>query len=521
MIPLPSSCQGCPFYKYKDDVDNGFVPDMVVPTAEVYFLAQNPGRDEAVGHRLIQRVYHGGGSHSDQYEQVEPQPLLGMTGKVFNERFLPLTGLKRSEVSLGNAIRCRPGKALGLPKADELPPITASMKLEDSKADIVNALKHCKMAHFNPPRSTKVVVTMGRHAMFTMTGLSKDEDEYKKKQSVLESWRGYGADVYSYNNNCTVNSSTYHSLSSGQVVFITMHIAALFYGDNKRFYHATLQDFHKLGRLVRGEWPLPMPDWHSYIPKSWPSYASFDTEYNPETEELYRWSMCDTEQRLYCVEVDRNSGYIPITPESTVLIQNALADIGYLSRIVDISCVKVEDLMLAHSVLWTGEPHSLNYINSIYGTLNRYKHLSGDNPQMYSAMDAWEPMQMWIGYFLPEFKRDKESWKVYKKYRLPLINIIEKAQKEGVKLDSERLADVQSILQSRLAEYVKQAKDITGDEYFNLGGSSQLKSLLYNLPYARKVVKLSSARQYAAELLESGDVPEGDLRTWLVNYVRG
>lgn len=477
MLPLPSSCEGCPFYKYKDYKGNGFVPDRVVQGSAVYFLAQNPGKDEVEGRRLIKRLYETGVS---EYESVYPEPLIGATGQQFNTRFLPLSGLTRDEVSLGNAIRCRPGLALGLPKPDDLPTITATMKLERSKADIVNALKHCRSAHMSIPLSVRVVVTMGRHAMFVMTGLAKDEDEYKKKQGVMESWRGYGVNA-DYNVIRTVDTTSYHSLGFRRVVFMTMHPAALNYGENKKYLHATLQDFHKLGRLLRGEWPKTPPEWSNLSPQNWPSYSAFDTEYNPGTKEVYRWSMCDSNNNLYCVEYNHSgaSFTIPISEGSTVLIQNALADFNFLSTLVSAVSYKIEDLMLAHSVLWSGEPHSLNYINSMYGTLNRYKHLSEDDPESYSAWDAWEPMQMWKGYFLPEFRRDRQSWVVYKKYRLPLITIIDKAERSGVRVDTGRLRDVQCILQERLEGYKKRAVELTGDEKFNLGGSKRVREEIY------------------------------------------
>lgn len=510
MIPLPSSCEGCPFYQYRFDPYNSFTPDYVVPGSKVFFLAQNPGANEAEGKQFIRRRFHGGGKYSDESQEVTPQPLIGKTGQDFNRKFLPESGLKRSEVSVGNAIRCRPGRALGL-KADDLPTVTATMRLEKSKADIVNALKHCKATHLHIPESVNVVVAMGRHAMFQMTGLAKDQDEYKKKQGVLESWRGYGVEVSDYNTICTVGTSRYHTLRSRsegyeegeretrkvdegvysegreggfniekKIVFFTMHIAALNYRDNKKYTHATYQDFHKLGMLLRGEWPGPIPKWSNTAPSEWPSYASFDTEYNPDTRELYRWSMCDRDYNLYCVEHDSwGDNVIPVQQGSTVLIQNALADISYLSNLVDMRVVKVEDLMLAHSVLWPGEPHNLNYINSIYGTLNRYKHLPEDEPEAYSAFDSYEPMQEWKGYFIPEFKRDKLSWQVYQKYRLPLIPIIDKAQQSGALLDTSRLDDVKLILMARLEEYKKRAMELTGDDTFQLGGSKRLREELY------------------------------------------
>lgn len=480
-MQLPSSCEGCPLYQYRDHPENGFVPDVVVPGSQVYILAQNPGKDEVQGHKLLKRHYIGAGKHVDEFEQVAPQPLIGATGQEFTTRFLSLSGLHRNEVSLGNAIRCRPGAALHLDKPDSLPNITATMKLDTSKADIVRALRHCRATHMRVPSSVRVVMAMGTYAMFIMTGLARDEDEYHKRQSVLESWRGYGVALRDFDTIQTVDTSEYQRLDTAHaVVFITMHIAALHYGNNKRFIHAVLQDFHKLGRLLRGEWPVEnMPPWYTIPPKQWPAYAAFDTEYIPwEGNKLERWSLCSSSGELYCVEA-ADSTHIPVADNSVVLIQNALADIHHLSTLVDFTKIKVEDLMLAHSVLWPGEPHSLNYINSVYGELNRYKHLSGKDKQFYSAADSWEPMRMWKTYFIPEFKRDKQSWEVYKRYRLPLIHIIDKAQRSGAKLDSARLSDLQLILQERLAVYQHKAQELTKNEKFHIGGSKMLKEALY------------------------------------------
>jgi uracil-DNA glycosylase len=455
------------------------VPDVAVPGSKVYILAQNPGGNEVQGHRLIKRHYVGRGAYSDEYEQVQPQPLIGTTGRDFTTRFLPLSGLKRDEVSLGNSIRCRPAFK---EHADGLPPITATMKFDTSTADIVKALRYCRETHMHIPSSVRVVMTMGAYAMFAMTGISRDEDEYHKRQSALESWRGYAVAMSDYNVIKTVDTTQYHALADGnndKMVFMTMHIAALYYGENTKFTHAVLQDFHKLGRLLRGEWPVPLSQWSTVAPVQWPRYAAFDTEYVPQDNTLLRWSLCDTHGNVYCIEADAQHTQIPVEDGSTVLIQNALADIEHLSTLVDFSKISVEDLMLAHSVLWSGEPHSLNYLNSIYGELNRYKHLSGTQPQQYSAADAYEPMRMWRTYFIPEFKRDQQSWQVYKRYRLPLIHIIDKAQRSGAKLDSERLRDLQILLQERLAKYRRQAQELMSDAAFNIGGSKQLKEALY------------------------------------------
>lgn len=468
MILKPSSCIGCPLYQH----GAYYTPDHIVDDSEVMFIAQNPGVDEEAGHKLIKR-HHYGSQYSDEFTQVEPQPLIGETGQLFDKRFLPLTGLYREQVSVGNAIRCRPGTSLNL-NPNDLPSISNKMHLERSDALIVKALKHCKDAHLHIPPSVKLVVTMGSHALFQLTGVHN-----------VSEWRGYALDHRFVNSHTTMDTSYYHDLfiptyGEGYRTYVTMHIAALFKGENKKYYHATLQDFAKIKRLLNGSWPSPLPQWSDNSPLKWPKYAAFDTEYYPDNNKLIRWSLCDIDYNLYCVESE-NTPYerIPIQQGSTVVIQNALADISHLANIVDFTQVNVEDMMLAHSVLWTGEPHSLNYIASLYGTFNRYKHLDHDLPQLYSALDAYVPMYMWRHHFIPEFKADQQSWKVYKKFRLPLIDIINKAQMSGSKVNTSRLAEVQRIFQDKVDQIKVRSKEVVGDEQFNIGGSKQLKEEIY------------------------------------------
>lgn len=481
MLPLPSSCEPCPFYQYRHHPGNGFVPDTVVPGSTVYFVAQNPGKDEVLGHRLLRRHFHGGSHYTDDYDEVTPQPLIGATGQMFTQRFLPLAGLARDQISVGNAIRCKPG--LGIPglKPDDLPPLTTTMTLETSKAAIVQALRHCRDTYLQVPSSTKVIMSMGRYAMFALTGIQKEDVEYGKKQGVLESWRGYGVDANRSALGATIETQAYHPLTGDLTIFFTMHIAALYHGDNQRFFNAALQDFRKLRLLLNGTWPQPVPTWSTTPPATWPAYAAFDTEYIVEHgNRLTRWSLCDSTHQVYCIEVDgTTTAKIPITPGSVVLLQNALADIGHLAGLVDFSAVQVEDMMLADSVLWTGEPHNLNFIASKYGSLNRWKHLAGDHPQMYSAMDAHQPMYMWRHHYIPMFKDDPLSWRIYKQHRLPLIAIIDKAQRTGAKTDTARLAEVQAILHARLASSLERARILTQNPLFALGGQKDMTAALY------------------------------------------
>lgn len=481
----PSSCQGCPFY----DKGKYYTPDTVVPNSEVYFLAQNPGEQEELGRKLTNRIYNNNKRPKDIYEQVNPAPLLGPTGYLFTTRFLPLTGLQRHQISLGNSLRCRPGSALGL-EPNALPSITKTMKLETSRADIIKALKHCHTAHFHPPSSTKLIVTMGRYAMFQMTGIQKEDTEYGQKQGVMESWRGYGVDVEDFQRVSTVNTSFYHPLTTTKRVFFTLHLAALFQGErNRRFWHACLLDFAKIKRILNSQWPASVPQWETLPPSTWPKYSSFDTEYIPDldgvknNDKLIRWSLCDNQYNLYCIEEEHTPySYIPIQPGSTVLAQNWLADYVHFKNItgLDLHQIKPEDLMLADSVLYTGEPHNLNYIASKYGSLNRWKHLSEDDPQAYAAYDAHQPLVMWVNHYIPEFKKDLLSWRLYKNPTIRLIPMIEKAQRQGIPLDPNKVNEALQIYEDRVQSYQEEARELTGDPTFNLGGRTKMIEVLYD-----------------------------------------
>lgn len=477
MIKKPDRCIGCPFY----EMGKYFTPDNINPNSKVLFVAQNPGEDEELGRKLIKRTYVGYKTFHSEFEQVQPQPLIGATGKLFREQFLPLSGLKESEISLANALRCRPGLHLGLKTQNDLPPITIKMKYESSRADIVKALRHCHDSYFTIPNSTELIVAMGGYALFQLTGEKSVIDVPKAR---IYGWRGY---ILPYGNYQA--KDTYYNLrQSNEIpVLSTMHIAALFRGEMKKFYHATLQDFHKIKKILNKQWPLPLPRWNDTPPNVWPSYSSFDTEFTEPDRELFspdysgdliRWSLCDTDNNLYVVEAP-NSIKIQVEPDSTILMQNAPADYYRLAEIIDVSQIKIEDLMLAHSVLYPGEPHGLNYQQSIFGEFNKYKHLSTGNPQLYSALDAYEPLYIWRNGHIPEFRRDKASWKIYKERTLPLISIITKAQQRGIRVDQSRLRVIFETLTERVKEIQNEARLIIGNEKFNIGGRNDMLEAIY------------------------------------------
>jgi uracil-DNA glycosylase len=160
VIPKPPGCLGCPLY----GDGKGFVPDEMVPGAEVLILAQNPGGDEERGERVT--GYAGG---RPIYETCAPAPLVGKTGYELTTTYLPIAGLTRGKnVSLANVLKCRAIK--NGRRTNDLP----------SDHDLQAAVLQCTSAHLRIPTGVRLVVAMGALAWRAMGGLGSITD-----------WRGF------------------------------------------------------------------------------------------------------------------------------------------------------------------------------------------------------------------------------------------------------------------------------------------------------------------------------------------
>ena len=225
----------------------GFVPDELKPSALVTVIAQGPGADEEAGRR-----YLGG----NQWEPHPHAPLIGKTGRVFERTFLPLAGLDRSEVSLGNIVRCRWNHK------DTLPPLNQKV--------VQAAIAHCSRAHLRIPESTKVVVAMGEYAFYGLTGLLHD----------FNGWRGYLAPLSLPGEPRVPMTGVWtpgRTPGDRLPVFVTYHIARLFREPEAEL--PTKRDWNKLAYILAGKWPEPMPPIIGEPLDVWPTEFAFDTEF--------------------------------------------------------------------------------------------------------------------------------------------------------------------------------------------------------------------------------------------------
>src|SRR6266581_2342363 len=147
-IPKGEGCRGCPW----EHKGKWMVPDEIRPNAKVLILGQNPGAHEEAGERLIERA-----GKVKRWEPCKPAPFLGDSGYDLEHTFLPLAGLDRQDVSLGNVVRCRVG---------------GSNKLPDlGRVETRLAIQHCQHA-YGRSQTPRHVVALGEYALWATTGES-------------------------------------------------------------------------------------------------------------------------------------------------------------------------------------------------------------------------------------------------------------------------------------------------------------------------------------------------------------
>jgi uracil-DNA glycosylase family 4 len=431
MLPKPDACKGCPYYQ----TGVGFVPDEVRAGSSVFVLGQNPGAEE----------------------EAQGLPFIGKTGQMMERSFFPLAGVSRDSISIGNAIRCR------LNKSNELPPLDT--------IECRTAVQHCTRAHLRIPEGTQLVIAQGEKALYAATGHGA------QKNDRISDWRGWVLPLRPVG--VTAQPVGIYNPKPGETaVLATYHLAAAF--REPKLQHPMKYDWSRAARFLAGTWPEPMPPIDFDPPESWPVIAAFDTEYVRETRELIRfqlaWRDVHDEPIVHVVEAKDMPPTIQGAPNwYTLIMHNTEADQAYLDRLI--REYRIEDTMHAHAVLWSDFEHTLEFLGSLYGRINRWKPLASVSPLIYAGADALVTYDVWQA-LQDEFLRDVQSYDVYKNFQMPLIPIIRKAQQYGLRVNQEHARFALADLASRVEDAEAQAQAAVGWP-INLGSGPQVMEQLY------------------------------------------
>lgn len=431
----PASCQGCPLF----DDGEGFVPDEMIPGARVDVWLQNPG----------------------ETEERKARPAVGSTGEDLDEKFLPAAGLTRGQdVSVRNVLRCRwrhPGTGK---KCNNLP----------SGKVLEKAIQHCRVHD----AATGATVSMAAGSLaWRMQG----------GPGTITDWRGFPHPT--------------------KPVLATLHPADLY--RNPKMKLPVLQDWAKLPAMLAGTWPKPVPSFEvvdtdrkvSQHVQAWVEQAigvapfvALDTEFNRDSKFLLTLGLGypgGPGIQIWFRDLDRvsrssiRSSLLALVARVPVVFQNAMADVPVIEQAMGITFkdyCRVEDTMLAHAVLWSEWPHTLEYLASVYGQYPKMKHLSVSNPQLYNWGDVLDTISVWQGVS-KELSRDPLSEKVYRSQSLPLVPILLERARKGMRVAVEQVERAVGDLEYR-REWAANLACAGAGFRINLGSDQQLKVYLYD-----------------------------------------
>jgi len=478
MLTKPEACKGCPFY----GDGKGFVPDEIKDDKEVFVYAQNPGEDEEKGRKVT-----GYDGKRVVYEQHPQAPMLGKTGYAMENTYLKMAGYERKRISLGNALRCRHNHS------NNLPPLRST--------EVKTAIQHCHTAHFRLPNATKLIIAQGDYALYALT-----------KETNVSDWRGYvlpfAPNGYTYTSVYTPSTAP---IGSTLPVLAVNHIAALFRAPNLGLLARA--DWGKIPLILDGTWPKAPPQIYTRQNMMWPHLFAFDTEFIPtkklgDVKHLIRYSMAHRDvtdhTNIVCHVVERDDityGGPLVMGKPKIITQNALADLAFFEMISGLTekGYDLEDIMHMHAVLWAGFPHDLNTFGSLYGSINRWKHLEKSSPIVYSGMDAVVTLEA-FERLDREMKYDQRSRDVYYEIQLKLVRVIQhSAQETGIKVNKEKALTYWKDYSMDVDRLREQGQSVVGWP-INVGSNEQTARQLYEVeriqdkvfpPVAKKPVRKS------------------------------
>lgn len=482
----PSGCKTCPWYQS----GKGFVPDTVVEDATVFVLAQNPEANDVRGERIV-----GWNDATPLTEPWQPEPLIGRSGWDFERVFLPLTGLERSQVSIGNVLRCRWQNSNDLP----------------DKKLVAEAARHCEQ-YLYIPTATKLVIAVGNEAW--------KATQNRHDLSVYD-WRGHLGPVRFHN----------------RPVYAVLHFADLLVGHDPRMTLPTKMDWAKVPKILSGEYPKPLPprllvgQAAQYQVDVWFDRAmangtavAWDTEYLYDKENM--WNSANYELTMVSAAVpELEQGiqllyhrgpaarsekahfirrFYELVTAKPSIFHNAKAEARAVHKTWGWDVHKVlwnfNDTMLAHAVRWSEWPHGLDFVESLYSPYAKIKHLPTTDPERNwgdtcITLEAWNQLRT-------ELQNDPSSERVYRQQSLKLVLPTLERDMAGIAVNQDAIEPLLTQFDARVQAAARIAQSAAGWP-INLNKLNQLKKWLKLCGY-----RLKRSKHRTGETLDKDAVAE-------------
>ncbi|HJS83359.1 MAG TPA: uracil-DNA glycosylase family protein, partial [Nitrososphaera sp.] len=465
------------------------MPDEIVPGADVFIVMQNPGENE---------------------EEVG-RPAVGASGEYLNTHFLPLAGLSRETVSVGNVLKCRWRDPKKGTKTNDLPSKTGvwnegKKKWDKALGNKVEklAMAQCMSAHLRVPKHIKLIVTLGEVPAKAIA----------KVESVTE-WRGHLAEMQ------------YENVP----VFLSYHPSYLL--QSPRMSIPAMIDWKRIKLFLDGKFPEPVPQ-RTVIGKDQAdsvkkltavpgtAYVTYDLEWDVETKVPFLAGIAFFNEQgdviggvqVWTKEVDQDdlkSLLLWLFWRFPVVMHNAAADLEITKRAWDIGCehfCEFHDTIQLHAVSHSEWPHDLGFCESLYGRHIRLKGKSKENVLLYNWGDC-----ITTGYTFHQLrqiaKTDPISFKVYQTENLPVIPIRVESKIEGIRLDTQFLSRMSDDLARRAIAAQNIAEMYAG---IHVGSPLQVSTYLTKV----EKMKLPKSKTTGNESVDKDVI--ADLRRELLDY---
>jgi DNA polymerase I-like protein with 3'-5' exonuclease and polymerase domains len=199
------------------------------------------------------------------------------------------------------------------------------------------------------------------------------------------------------------------------------------------------------------------------------------------------WQSLDTAAR------NRVRAFIPTMVEAGVTIyHNAISDIKILRKhgfkVTPAAHARLEDTMLADSVLFSEEDHDLGDLNRRLGRLPDFKHLRHSHPVEYNAGDlvgtywVWKAIEGW-------FAKDPQARSIYRQMSIPFIDLALEREEAGIAVDGPVALKLFDKYLKRIREATMLARAYTGNPLISLSSPQQMQWWIYGvygMPEQRK-----------------------------------
>lgn len=387
--------------------ENAFVSPAIGPGTRI-ICAEAPGEQEAArGEPLVGPT---GGWLRGRYDEDRKEWFGGLLGRA---------GIRDSECSRINVLNCRPPQNIFPSDGTYLPPSEAQA-----------AISHCLNAHVWPVlrgRAWSRVDILGEKALRYLTG---------RTEGILL-WRG--------------SPMAIPAMGPEPVAVPTLHPAYL--ARDQAMIPAVISDLKKRAIVPPEDYNL-RPGLDEVRAFSATHFA-FDIESDRSTGAITMVGLSAQPYTAICVPFA--GAYLQelkriFRAAELVVGQNCLQfDLPMLAAndvVISADC-QVDDIMLMQHLLQPDLPHGLAFIGSIFTNKPAWKHLSGDDEQLYNCRDVDVTFQAWQQ--LKPTLRMQELDQLYERVQRPLALICRRFHEVGVTIDPGRIGVVREKLTLEMA----------------------------------------------------------------------